>query len=134
MTCSVTEDVPPGHSAGYSGDCDAVTVEVDGGYTCDITNTLNTATFTVTKAFSDSNTDAVDVQLNCSNDDFDDTGSAAPGAGNEAVFNLSGFEDGAMTCSVTETRPSGYTASYDGDCKDVRSRSTATTHVTSRTR
>ena len=119
MRCSVTETRPSGYTDSYSAGCTSVTIEVDGDYTCDITNTLNTATFTVTKAYSDSNTDAVDVQLNCSDDAYDDTGSASPGAGNEEVFNLSGFEDGAMTCSVTETRPNGYTASYDGDCDAV---------------
>ena len=86
MTCLVTETRPSGYTDSYSAGCTSVTIEIDGDYTCDITNTLNQATFTVTKAYSDSSTDAVDVQLNCSDDGYDDTGSASPGVRQRGCF------------------------------------------------
>jgi len=74
---------------------------------------ITTATFNVTKTYSDGNPDMVDVTLTC------DTGlplaqSFSISDGNPVNFVVTNFEDGAMNCEVTETGGAdGYTAIYD---------------------
>ena len=65
-TCTATEDVPAGYD-GDETDCVAVPLLADG--TCTIANSLRTVEFTVTKEYSDGNTDPVSVSLTCSDGD-----------------------------------------------------------------
>ena len=103
-TCDASENQPPDGYTKNESDCEDLVLGTD--TSCQIENTLNTASFTVNKSYVPSGpTDAVDVELNCSDADFDQSGSASPST--SEVFNLEGFNNG-MTCSVTETVPSGY--------------------------
>jgi len=101
-TCTATEVVPDGYD-GDETDCLDVPLLADG--TCTIANSLRRASFTVTKEYSDGNTDPVSVSLTCS--DGTVTASpldAAPGA--PAVFEVSGY-DGDPTGIATEVVPAG---------------------------
>jgi hypothetical protein len=112
-TCTATEVVPAGYDADQT-DCVSVALLADG--TCTIANSLRTAEFTVTKEYSDDNTDPVSVSLDCS--DGAVTASpldAAPGA--PAIFEVTGYE-GDPTCIATEVVPAGYDADQT-DCDDV---------------
>ncbi len=114
-TCQFVENpVPAGYSAGYSTDCNP-TLATTGSYTCTITNTLNSATFTVNKDFSDkpsNDTTTVSVTLNCGGvgtivTNPTDASEAAP-----AAFTVTGIPAAGATCTATEgTAPSGYTSS-----------------------
>lgn len=71
------------------------------------------ARFTVTKTYSDGNTDEVEVTLTC-NSGLPLQQSFAISEGNPVVFVVTNFAEGAMTCEVTETGvANGYTPSYD---------------------
>jgi hypothetical protein len=111
--CTATEVVPAGYD-GDESDCVDVALIADG--TCTIANSLRTAGFTVTKDYSDGNTDPVSVSLTCS--DGAVTASpldAAPGA--PALFEVTGY-DGDPTCTATEDLPAGYDGD-ESDCVDV---------------
>jgi len=112
-TCTATEVVPAGYDADQT-DCVSVALLADG--TCTIANSLRTAEFTVTKEYSDDNTDPVSVSLECSDGDVTVSPlDAAPGA--PAVFEVTGYE-GDPTCIATEVVPAGYDADQT-DCDDV---------------
>ncbi len=120
--CNVSEPtIPAGYHAIYGQDCKAVELAVDGAYDCTVTNTLNSATVTVHKDFSDDNDDSVSVSLTCTGDgDVDSSPKNATdednASGAPAVFTVTGFAVGD-TCTVSETVPAGYTATYGGaDC------------------
>ncbi|HEY8767147.1 MAG TPA: S8 family serine peptidase, partial [Dehalococcoidia bacterium] len=109
-TCTASESPVPG---GYtsSGCTAAVTLTVNGASACTITNTLNSASFTVSKVYSPAgNTTAVTVTLTCT------TGSVSPASasaapGSPASFTVTGYTAGA-TCTATESGvPAGYTSS-----------------------
>src|SRR4029077_4089539 len=75
---------------------------------CTITNTLRSATFTVSKVYSPSGpTTAVSVAATCTSGSIDATPkNASPGS--PAVFTVTGFSSGA-TCSASEPSvPAGY--------------------------
>ena len=120
-TCDASEgSAPAGYSKDESG-CQDLDLEQGGTPSCTITNTLNTATFKTYKQYSPAGpTASSTMKLDCTGTAFDDLKQAAPGAGNEATFNLSGFDNGTLTCSITEDPvPNGYTASYGVGCKNV---------------
>ena len=66
-TCTVVESpVPAGYTATYGGDCDeegVVTIDPGDAVDCTVTNTLNSATVTVKKDFSDDFNATVSVSL-----------------------------------------------------------------------
>ena len=105
----------------YGQDCKAVELAVDGAYDCTVTNTLNSATVTVHKDFSDDNDGCGQVSLACTGDgDVDSSPKDATdednASGAPAVFTVTGFTVGD-TCTVSEPVPAGYTATYGGaDC------------------
>jgi hypothetical protein len=112
-TCTATEVVPDGYD-GDESDCVNVPLLADG--TCTIANSLRTAEFTVTKEYSDGNTDAVSVSLTCSDGDVTVSPlDAAPGAA--AVFEVTGY-NGDPDCTATEVVPVGYDGD-ESDCVDV---------------
>lgn len=103
-SCTATEVVPPGYTANQTG-CANVPLATG---SCLLLNTLNLATFSVAKDFSDNNPAAVTMTLTCSSGVV--TPASAPASeGSPALFSVSGF-DGAPTCTATETVPPGYTA------------------------
>jgi IPTL-CTERM motif len=80
---------------------------------CDPTGTEATATFLVTKTYSDSNPDAVEVTLSC-NTGLPLTQSFMISDDEPVNFVVTNFTQGAMDCEVTETgTAAGYTPSYD---------------------
>ncbi len=110
-TCTATETVPVGYTANQA-DC----VGVPLGGSCEITNTLNSDTVTVSKDFIPNSTGTVPVALTCTSGTVTATPlNAAEGA--PAVFTVTGASAGA-TCTATETVPGGYTANQ-ADCVAV---------------
>jgi hypothetical protein len=116
-TCTATEGTPP---AGYSADesaCRRVAIVNGKAFSCTIIDTLNTATLTVHKDFTDGRTSGVNVILVCSSGTIDDSSQGASPS-RPAVFTITGFETGA-TCTATENKfPSGYDHDQS-DCQDV---------------
>jgi hypothetical protein len=114
-SCTATEvgGLPVGYTKDESN-CSGVALSTG---SCTITNTLNTATFTVNKTYSDSNQTAVTINLSCSSGDVTSNGlSASPG--NAAEFEVTGFT-GSPNCTATETDvPAGYTTS-NAACQNV---------------
>ena len=112
-TCVVTESpVPSGYSM-TATTCNPVSITA-GTSSCTITNTLNSATFTVNKDFSDkpsTDTTTVSVTLNCGGVG---TIVANPKNASEAaaaVFTVTGIPSSA-SCTASESPvPSGYTSS-----------------------
>ena len=86
-------------------------ISQNGSYTCTFVNALPTATFKVTKDFSDNNPMEVAVTLSC------DTGQILDQTkmireGTPVTFVVTDFEQGKLDCKVTEEGLTGYTASY----------------------
>ncbi|MCH7476394.1 MAG: hypothetical protein IIA27_17270, partial [Gemmatimonadetes bacterium] len=103
--CTATESpIPAGYTS--TGTCAAL-LSVG---TCTITNTLNSATFTVNKDFVPNDAATVSVTLTCG----DGTVTVNPTNASEAapaVFTVTGIS-GSTTCTASEgTPPAGYTAS-----------------------
>ena len=118
-TCTTTETVPSGYTA--SGEPEGTCQATLGG-ACTITNTLNQATVTVHKDYSDDNPTPVSVALECTDGTVTNTpqnASDEAAGGSPAVFTVTGFDDPNATCTATETVPSGYTASGEpeGTCQ-----------------
>ncbi len=107
--CTATESVPSGYSS--SGTC---TASLAVG-TCTITNTPNTAPFTVLKNFTDGNPASVTVSLQCTSGSVVVDDPTASG-GDPADFTVNGFSSAAGTsCTATESGvPIGYSSS--GTC------------------
>jgi outer membrane biosynthesis protein TonB len=114
-TCTATETVPSGYTADGSpaGTCSA-TLDVS---VCTITNTLNSASFQVSKVFDDGSTTTVPVSVSCTSGTVPDSPGSVAGGGS-TTFTVQGFSDPASTtCTATETAvPPGYTASNGGEC------------------
>ena len=115
-TCTATETVPAGYTANQAA-CAGVAIINGGTPSCTITNTLNSATLTVNKNFSDNSAASVTVSVTCTNG-----GTPAPASGTVShaaprTFTITGFTTGA-TCTATETVPAGYTANQAG-CANV---------------
>jgi hypothetical protein len=111
-TCTATETVPAGYTANQTA-CDTVDLSAGG---CTITNTLNTANFTVAKDFSDNNPGSVTVGLVCTSGTVSPLTASASEA-TPASFTVSGY-DGNPSCTATETVPAGYTAN-EANCVNV---------------
>ncbi|HZP26118.1 MAG TPA: dockerin type I repeat-containing protein, partial [Dehalococcoidia bacterium] len=119
-TCTATEAVPSGYTANETA-CANIAVSAGGTYSCTITNTLNTAVFTVHKDFTDGNTSNVSITVTC-------TGGAAPAVSplsahdnpdTAAVFTINAVPAGGTTCSATEgAAPVGYTKN-EAACTNV---------------
>ncbi len=122
-TASASESTPASFAVtGFVGDpvCTATESPVPAGYTssgtcnaalfagsCTIVNTLNSATFTVHKDFSDNNPASVTVSLSCASGS-DTPASASASESGGAVFTVTGFV-GDPTCTATESPiPAGY--------------------------
>jgi hypothetical protein len=110
---TVTEDPQTGYTASFSGDCDSsghVTLAGGDNKTCTITNTLNSAPFTVNKDFVPNSGASVTVSLSCPGATVSPT-SANASEGASATFTVSGFS-GNPNCTATESPvPPGYTSS-----------------------
>ncbi|HMB61398.1 MAG TPA: IPTL-CTERM sorting domain-containing protein, partial [Xanthomonadales bacterium] len=113
VTCTATEAATPGYDQDIS-QCQAPDLSANGG-SCTMVNTLREGTFTVRKIFSDDNPMSVSVTASCTSGMV--TNNPQPASmGGSAIFNVTGFEDGA-TCTATEVVPSGYEADIS-DCQD----------------
>ena len=119
-TCTASESsVPSGYTPNAS-DCRGVAITRGASPSCTIINTrasVSSATFTVTKDFSDDNSLKVRIGLSCDSGTVAETPlPAAEGAA--ATFSITGFSSGA-TCTATEgTPPSGYAAD-ESACRRV---------------
>jgi hypothetical protein len=116
-TCDASEGAAP---AGYTkdeSDCQNLVLGTD--TSCEIVNTLNSATITVKKDFSDNSTDSVTVSLDCgagvtvTAQGGDNTASEA----DPVEFTVDGFT-ASTRCDASETAPAGYTKD-ESDCQDV---------------
>jgi hypothetical protein len=115
--CTATEGTPPPGYTADEGDCRRVPVVNGKAYACTIIDTLNTATLTVKKEFTDGSTRIVGVKLVCSSGTIDDAEQTFS-ASRPAVFTITGFTTGA-TCTATEFKlPSSYSGDVS-DCQDV---------------
>ena len=118
-TCTATESpIPLGYSS--TGTCaDTIVGAPSGTGACTITNTLNSATFTVSKDFVPNDPASVTVSLSCT------SGSATPATApaseaTPAGFTVTGYTAGA-TCTATESPiPLGYSST--GTCADTAAR------------
>jgi len=120
-TCTGTEIVPPGYTASNGGTCSAL---LSVGF-CTITNTLNSATFTVDKDFSDNNQAEVTVNLSCASGSVATNDGTASEA-DDANFTVNGFS-GDPLCTATESGvPAGYTPANGGQCSALLSVGTCT--------
>jgi hypothetical protein len=116
-TCTATESSAPSGYAANESNCRGVAIATGGSFSCTIVDTLNTATLTVQKVFSDGNTTGVNVVLVCTSGAIDDPSQGASST-RPAVFTITGFETGA-TCTATENKfPAGYDRDQS-DCLDV---------------
>ena len=117
--CSASEgQAPAGYTKDESG-CQSIDPEQVGvGAECTIVNTLNSATITVDKDFSDdSSSGEVTVDLTCESGTVTDTDATATES-DDAEFLVEGFTVGD-TCDATEgSAPSGYTKD-ESDCQDL---------------
>jgi len=118
-TCRAQESpIPAGYTGsndgGPEGSCDSPSLDWDDGDgSCTITNTLNTDTIRVYKQFTDGATYSVDVTMNCTSGNVDNTGNTyntkSVAGGNYVSFNVTGFnqttdESGeSTTCTITES-------------------------------
>jgi len=113
---TVTEDPQTGYTASFSGDCNSsghVTLAGGDNKTCTITNTLNSAPFTVNKDFVPNSGASVTVSLSCASGNVSPA-SASASEGTPAAFTVTGFS-GNPNCTATESPvPPGYTSS--GNC------------------
>ncbi len=110
-TCTATETVPAGYTANQAG-CAGITLVNGSNVSCTITNTLNSATFTVNKDFVPNSGASVSVSITCTSG----TPSPASGSASEATpftTTVSGYTPGA-SCTATESIPAGYVSS--GTC------------------
>ena len=118
MNCTVSEVVPAGYDASYNdgsistNNCSYSAVTDQAQVNCDITNTPNRATFTVSKTFTDNNPGSVQVNLSC-NSGFPLEQNISLSNGESVDFVVTSFQDGSTDCTVSENVPSGYDASYD---------------------
>ena len=116
--CTATEGAAPPGYTGNEAACQNVPISIGGASGCTITNTQNTATFTVSKDFVPDSPLAVAVVVTCTNG-----GVAVPPAGpaTEALpftTTIVAFGAGA-TCTATEgTAPPGYTGN-EAACQNV---------------
>ncbi|NND55645.1 MAG: IPTL-CTERM sorting domain-containing protein [Xanthomonadales bacterium] len=102
--CTVTETVPTGYAPTYSAGCSASPVTSGQTYACDITNDTSLAGFTVTKTFSDSTTDDVEVSISCDDGFLNATTATIAGDGVDSFrFIATEFINGAMNCTISET-------------------------------
>ena len=112
--CTASEDTP---LSGYRLDesrCQGVPIARGG---CTIVNTLNTTQLTVRKDYTDSNTDEVLVNLDCTGGKVVEPRlKASPSS--PAVFTITGF-DASTACTATEVHFSGTYDRDESDCKDV---------------
>jgi len=116
-SCDVTETVPDGYTASYSAGCSVGAVTAEDSSDCTITNTP-AVIFSVNKTYSDGNTVAVDVTLDCpgATIELPAKRSVVPGVATEWV--VSDLQED-QTCTATESGvPAGYT-SNNNDCADV---------------
>ena len=115
-TCTATETVPTGYAANQAA-CASVSITVGGTPSCAITNTLNGATLTVNKNFSDSSLASVTVSVTCTNSGISTPASGTVTHAAPRTYTITGFTAGA-TCTATEAVPAGYTANQAG-CANV---------------
>ena len=113
-TCTATETVPSGYVA--TSNCTGVAISNGGAASCTITNTLNGASLTVHKNFSDNSSASVTVSVTCTNGGTPAPASSSVSQASPGSFSITGFTSGA-TCTATETVPAGYTAS--SNCTNV---------------
>ncbi|HEY8218451.1 MAG TPA: hypothetical protein VIH82_15035 [Acidimicrobiia bacterium] len=117
-TCTATETtVPDGYTADGDppGTCSA-TLADEG---CTITNTLNTATFTVAKDFTDNSTATVTMHLTCTSGHVVQASRDAT-EGSPAEFTVEGYSnDIGVSCDATEDAIPGYTGSDGGSCSST---------------
>ena len=107
-SCTATESpIPTGYTS--SGTCSAA---LSAG-SCTITNTLNTAQFSVNKDFVPNSGTSVSVSLSCASGNVSPASASASEAA-PAAFTVTGFT-GNPSCTATESPvPTGYTSS--GTC------------------
>jgi hypothetical protein len=118
---TITETTKPGYTVTSECLIDGVVVATGGASitvevgadevtdiaTCIFANTLNVGNFTVSKDFSDNNTDPVLMTLTCSSGTIAVNPLPAVDGGPDAVFTINGFLPGA-TCTATEAATPGY--------------------------
>src|SRR5207249_4596028 len=111
-SCSVSETTVPSGYSQTSNTCTNANLGLTAGAikTCTIKNTLNSATFTVHKDFSDGNTASVSVGLTCSNGTVTNSPqNASDNPDSPAVFTVTGIPAAGTTCSASEgAAPTGY--------------------------
>ena len=116
-TCTATETVPAGYVEDET-DCLNVSIAANTVIVCTITNDT-TATFNVSKDFSDNNIANVTVALTCTSGTVTvDDATANEGGPDTADFTITAFAAGT-TCTATETVPAGYTSNEATTCLNV---------------
>ena len=109
--CTATESATPGYSQAQSL-CATVAVAAGGSESCTITNTLNSASFNVSKVYSPSGPVApVNVTVTCQAGQVESNGLAVT-PGPATSFTVNGIPSGGTSCTAAESPvPTGYTAS-----------------------
>jgi hypothetical protein len=120
--CEVTEEAWGFTGAPEIEDC-TYQLEIDGDYTCNLTNTFNEATFNVTKVWADGRQEEVDVQLICNDYQFDGPTTTID---QQATLTASGFDvytsinpTSDTWCSVSEVVPDFQMPVYSDECLNV---------------
>jgi hypothetical protein len=109
-TCTATETVPDGFIANQV-DC----VDMALGSSCEITNIRDNppdrATFSVSKDFTDGNPMDVEVTISC-NTGLPLTQSQNINASSDVEFIVTSFDEGGLSCDITEVLPPGYSPTF----------------------
>ena len=115
-TCDASEGSAPSGYTKNESDCQDLVLGTD--TSCKIVNTLNEANITVSKQYSDSNTNAVSVTLTCEGGTVGGSNPRNVAPGSPQTFHVTGFDTGD-TCDASESPvPAGY-AQDNTDCQDV---------------
>jgi hypothetical protein len=112
--CTATEGAAPDGYASDERDCRSVAIA--DRRSCTITNALNSATFSVSREFTDGNRSSVAVRLTCDSGTVDSAVRTARD-GLPAVFTVSGFTARATCTATTIKAPSGYNRDETGCLK-----------------
>ena len=115
-TCTASESPTPGGYVQDNSNCQSIPMAAGNAKSCTITNKAQ-ATITVSKVYSDANTNSVTVLLSCTSGGVSPaTATVSPGS--PATFTVTGFAAGTYCWAMEWPVPAGY-AQDNANCTSV---------------